>query len=319
MNKNKKKSKSREIKTANWDLILDQFLHYIRTERSYSNHTLSSYGNDLQQFLLFLDKKYHLESLNPDQIDRQKLRFYLAHLKREGYQSSTINRKIACLKSFFKFLFIRKKVSSNPTTGLFSLKTEKKIPRTLNYEQIKQALNFIDTSSAIGIRDKAILELFYGTGIRLGELAALRLDNIDTTNNLIRVTGKGSKERLVPMGTLAKNTLNQYLDRRSELLMHTVQKETRHVFLNKNGKPLSVRGIQRRVKIHLQCVSSTATNPHSLRHSYATHLLDEGADLFAVKELLGHSSLSTTQIYTHVSAEQLKKIYKQTHPRADKE
>jgi len=302
----------------NWDELLDKYLHYIKTKRFYSNHTIESYGNDAQQFYKFLEKRYGLNKIAPFEISRQKLRTYLAYLKTNKYESTTINRKIACLKSFFKFLFIHEFIPNNPASGLFSLRTEKKIPVTLNYEKIKEAMALIDTATAIGARDKTILELFYGTGIRLSELATLNIENIDNVNNLLRVTGKGNKERLVPMGEVAKLALKKYLIKRNELLQKTIKKETNALFLNQYGKRLSRRGIQKRVALYLHLVSVAGTNPHSLRHSYATHLLDQGADLAAVKELLGHSSLSTTQIYTHVSAERLKEIYKQAHPRADK-
>lgn len=305
--------------THDWDDLLDKYLHYIKTERSYSLHTIESYGNDVQQFYIFLEKNYGLNKIVPTEISRQKLRSYLAHLKKNNYESTSINRKIACLKSFFKFLFSHQLIPNNPASALFSLKTEKKIPVTLSYDKIKESLALIDNSKILGVRDSAIVELFYGTGIRLSELANLNINNIDFVNSLIRVMGKGSKERLVPVGEMAKHALKKYLKRRNELLKKTIKKDTDAIFLNKYGKRLSRRGIQKRVALYLRLISATGTNPHSLRHSFATHLLDEGANLVAVKELLGHSSLSTTQIYTHVSAERLKKIYKQAHPRADKE
>ncbi len=302
-----------------WDELLDFYIHYLKTERSYSAHTIESYGNDAQQLLVFLDELYGLKRLSPAKISRQQLRLYLAHLKKNKYEATSINRKIACLKSFFKFLLLHKIIAHNPAAGLFSLRTEKKIPITFTYEQIKEVLSLIDTSTVVGERDKTIFELFYGTGIRLSELQKLTIDRIDFVNGLIRVTGKGNKERLIPIGEMAKQAVKKYLCRRNELLAKSIKKETKALFLNKFGKPLSARGIQLRVAKYLQLISSTGKFPHSLRHSFATHLLNEGADLMAVKELLGHSSLSTTQIYTHVSAERLKKIYKQAHPRADKE
>ena len=302
----------------NWDHLLDKYLHHIKTERSYSSHTVESYGADVQQFYQFLDEHFGLDIITPATITRQNLRSYLAHLKKNNYQSTSINRKIACLKSFFKFLHSHQFIALNPTTGLFSLKIEKKMPVTFNYDQIKEAMSLIDTNTVIGERDQTIFELFYGTGIRLSELANLNLKNIDFVNGLIRVSGKGNKERLVPMGEMAKQALKKYLDKRNELLKKKIKKDSGALFLNKYGKRLSTRGIQKRVARYLRVLSSTGAFPHSLRHSFATHLLDEGADLIAVKELLGHSSPSTTQIYTHVSAERLKKIYKQAHPRADK-
>jgi integrase/recombinase XerC len=319
MNKTRMMDRSSTRHRQNWDNLLDKYLHYIKTERSYSSYTVESYSNDVQQFYEFLDEHFGLGIISPAKISRQNLRFYLAHLKKNNYEASSINRKIACLKSFFKFLHLHQFITINPTTGLFSLKTEKKIPATFNYDQIKEAMASIDTSSAIGERDKTIFELFYGTGIRLSELSKLNIEDIDFVNGLIKVSGKGNKERLVPMGEFANQSLKKYLNRRNELLQKTIKKDINALFLNKYGKRLSTRGIQKRVARYLHMIASAGAFPHSLRHSFATHLLDEGADLMAVKELLGHASLSSTQIYTHVSGERLKQIYKQAHPRADKE
>ncbi|NOZ61940.1 MAG: tyrosine recombinase XerC [Calditrichaeota bacterium] len=306
--------------TKNWDLIFDQYLNYLKSERSYSTHTITAYSHDLQQFYDFLEKNFGLNRCSPADIDRQKLRSFLANLKKRDFRATTLNRKIACLKSFFKFLFVNQFIKSNPAIGLYSLKTEKKIPTTISYEQIKEAIELIDASDVIGLRDRAIFELFYGTGIRLNELANIRISDIDMVNDLIRVLGKGKKERLVPLGKIAKSSIRAYLQRRLELLAKiSDQNSNNYLLLNQYGKKLSLRGIQRRVAKYLHLVTSSGAHPHSLRHSFATHLLDAGADLVAVKELLGHSSLSTTQIYTHVSSERLKKIYKQAHPRADKD
>lgn len=319
MNKIKKSNRSLSNQIYDWDLLLDKFFHYLKTERTYSSYTLVAYGIDLKQFYLFLDRNFGLTNLSPTQISKQILRFYLGHLKRENYLATSINRKIACLKSFFGYLYRQKEISINPARSLFSLKTERKIPQTLNYDSIKHALSLPDTNSPIGLRDQAIVELFYGTGIRLSELSNLKLNEVDFVNGLIKVTGKGSKERLVPLGEVAKRSLKKYLEVRSEFLKKTIRKDVSAFFLSKRGSRLSQRNIQRRVEKYLQQVTTSGTNPHVLRHSFATHLLDEGADLIAVKELLGHSNLSTTQIYTHVSAERLKNIYNQAHPRADRE
>lgn len=301
-----------------WDLLLDKYTHYLKVERIYSPHTVSSYNSDLKHFLTYLDKQYNLNIITPEQIKKQTLRSYLGHLMKEDYLATSTNRKIGCLKSFFKYLYINKLISTNPTENLFSLKTEKKLPVSLSYETLKKALLLPDTDTVLGLRDLAILELFYGTGIRLSELANLKLNDINFTNELIKVTGKGNKERLIPLGKFASNSLKSYIENRWELLCKTIQKDVKSIFLNKFGKPLSTRGIQRRVEKYLQQITAKGTNPHALRHSFATHLLDEGAELVAVKELLGHSSLSTTQIYTHVTTERLKKVYLQAHPRAVK-
>jgi integrase/recombinase XerC len=301
-----------------WDLLLDKFFHYLKTERTYSVFTLISYANDLKQFYHFLDQQYDLKNFNPAQVTKQILRSYLGHLRKAEYLPTSINRKIACLKSFFGYLFHQNIISFNPTGSLFSLKTEKRIPKTLSYEVIKEALSLPEDDTPAGICDQAILELFYGTGIRLGELVNLQLNDVDFVNGLIKVTGKGAKQRLVPLGAMAIQSLKNYMEVRAELLKKTIDKKVTAIFLNQHGKPLSRRAIQRRVAKYLRLVSSNGTNPHVLRHSFATHLLDEGADLMAVKELLGHASLSTTQIYTHVSTERLKEIYRQSHPRADR-
>jgi len=319
MNKIRKANSLLPNQINDWDLLFDKFFHYLRTERTYSTYTLIAYGIDLKQFYLFLDHNFGLKHLSPIQITKHILRSYLGYLRKEDYLATSINRKIACLKSFFRYLYNQNLISANPTSGLFSLKTEKRIPRTLNYDIIKEALSLPDTDSPIGRRDQAIMELFYGTGIRLSELSNLKLNDIDFVNGLIKVTGKGSKQRLVPLGEMAIRSLKNYLEVRTEFLKKTIVKDVPTIFLNKHGKPLSRRSIQRRVAKYLQHVSANGTNPHILRHSYATHLLDEGADLIAVKELLGHSSLSTTQMYTHVSTERLKTIYRQAHPRADRD
>ncbi len=319
MSKVKKANKSFNDPIYDWDLLLDNYFHYLKTERTYSLYTLIAYGVDLKQFYLFLDQKFGLKNISPAQITKQTLRLYLGQLRREDYLATSINRKIACLKSFFGYLYRQNLISINPASGLFSLKTEKKIPKTLNYDVIKQALLLPDENSPIGIRDEAIIELFYGTGIRLGELSNLKLTDVDFVNGLIKVTGKGNKQRLVPLGEIAKLSLKKYLEVRAEFLLKTILKNVTSLFLNKYGKPLSRRGIQRRVEKYLQLITTNGTSPHVLRHSYATHLLDHGADLMAVKELLGHSNLSTTQIYTHVSTERLKKVYRQAHPRADRD
>jgi len=318
MNKPRKSNRSLSRQISEWDLLLDKFFHHLKTERSYSLYTLIAYGIDIKQFFCFLDQNFGLEQITPAHITKTVLRSYLGQLRKNNYLATSLNRKIACLKSFFGFLYRQNYITTNPAGSLFSLKTEKKIPQIINYDNIKQALILPDESSAIGIRDQAILELFYGTGIRLGELSNLKLNDIDFVNGLIKVTGKGNKQRLIPLGEFAARSLKKYMEVREQLLQKTIDKKVQTIFLNKYGKPLSRRGIERRVAKYLGQVSASGTSPHVLRHSFATHLLDEGADLMAVKELLGHSDLATTQIYTHVTTERLKEIYKQAHPRADR-
>jgi len=318
MNKKKPLKKPNPDPQWDWDVLLDKFFHYLKTERNYSDYTLHAYAIDIKQFYLFIDQQFGMTNMSPDQVNKQVLRSFLVHLRQRDYCATSINRKIACLKSYFNYLYDHQIIPNNPASSLFSLKTDKKIPPTLSYEIIKAALALPDQTGPIGCRDRAILELFYGTGIRLGELAGLKLDDIDFVNGLIRVTGKGNRERLVPLGEMAIQSLKNYLEVRAELFKKSFLKNLSAVFVNRYGKPLSRRGIQRRVAKYLGLALASSTNPHVLRHSFATHLLDEGADLIAVRELLGHSSLSTTQIYTHVSTERLKEVYRQAHPRADR-
>ena len=305
-----------QVHNKMWDQLLDKYLFYLKTERNYSAYTISAYATDLTQFYKFLEQNYH--NLSLDQVNKSILRSFLGYLRNERYKAKSINRKIACIRSFFKYLIKLGMIDRNPTSTLFSLKTDKSLPPYLDYKTIIAALELPNEETFIGARDKAILELFYGTGIRLGELGQLALNDIDFVNSVIRVKGKGSKERIVPLGKVATIMLKNYLNKRSQVLQN-LKKNVDTVFINKFGKKLSHRGIQFRVKKYLMLVSQSGkTHPHVLRHSFATHLLNEGADLLAVKELLGHANLSTTQIYTHVSAEYLKKIYKQAHPKAEK-
>lgn len=305
----------RQLNEAAWDELIDNYTMHLKSIRNYSEHTLRAYATDLIQFIEHLSQ-YRLDDL--EQIKKAHLRSFLGKLNSLGYGSRSINRKIACIRSFFKFLTLKQYITHNPAINLFSLKTERKLPPNLRYAMIVEAINIPETSTFIGARDRAILELFYGTGIRLHELANLQLIHIDARNGIIRVLGKGSKERIVPVGKVALEAVHVYLEKRSEVL-DPLKKETKFVFLSNKGTKLSERSIQYRVDKYLkQVATSKGTYPHVLRHSFATHLLNEGADLLAVKELLGHSNLSTTQIYTHVSSEHLKKIYKQAHPRADR-
>jgi tyrosine recombinase XerC len=291
----------------------EQFLQSLQFERNYSPHTLRAYDTDLRQF-----ERYWAEK-GPGrrwELSRQAFRTYFGTLAREGLDSRSVARKMACLRSFFRFVVSRGGVDFNPLSALPLPKSSKKLPRHLSLETVLAALSLPDKSTATGVRDSAILELFYGTGIRLSELAELRLENVDLRQGQLRVLGKGGKERIVPMGKAAARALSDYLTVRSALAQ-MASGVSSHVFLGRRGRPLSRRTIQRIVRKYLSQVDdSGAWFPHALRHSFATHLLDEGADLLAVKELLGHSSLSTTQIYTHVSTERLKQVYRQAHPRS---
>lgn len=314
MGKKISQNRALQLNSQLWDQLLDKYLLYLKMERNYSTHTIDAYATDLNQFFEFLEDR---SGLSAKQINKTVLRSFLGYLKNNGTSANSINRKIASLRSFFKYLKLQGIIKQNPVAHIFSLKTEQKLPPNISFQQILSVLELPDDSTFIGSRDRTMLEILYSTGIRLSELANLELHDIDFSSALVKVRGKGSKERIVPIGQAAMDSLHTYLTYRKALL-EMKKSDSRHLFLNKFGSKLSNRKIHDRIKKYLmQIVGAGKTHPHVLRHSFATHLLDEGADLLAVKELLGHSSLATTQIYTHVSAEHLKKVYKQAHPRAD--
>lgn len=290
---------------------IEKYLHYLRCERNYSVMTIDSYRRDLQQFLNFLGTS----DTRVTDISRDTVRSFLASLAEKGRARRTIARKLACLRSFFKFLVKTGVLKANPAKAIPSPKLEGRLPSFLSIPTALEVLNLPHKDSVLGLRDRAILEIFYGTGMRLRELVGLNVDDLDLVNGLIKVMGKGGKERLVPVGRKAGAVVKAYLERREELFAN--EQQSKALFLNKGGSRLSARGVQRRVNKYLTLISEAeGLSPHLLRHTFATHLLDSGADLRAVKELLGHASLSTTQVYTHVTIERLRKIYQQAHPRA---
>ncbi|MCH7679524.1 tyrosine recombinase XerC [candidate division KSB1 bacterium] len=301
---------SLSAKTLQFHII--NFLRHLRMERYVSRFTLMAYQLDLGQLLKFVEEQYFHE------ITRKSLRSFLASLSKRGLKASSINRKLTSLRSFFKYLCSREILDANPAATLLYLKKEKKLPSFFQYEVILKALSFPDTNNIEGLRDRVILEIFYSTGIRLRELVGINLEDVDLTHELLKVTGKGSKERLVPLGKSIIRIIKEYIEARAQYI-HSLDLMTEAFFLNKKGERISPGQVQYRVKKYLLLASDKQeAYPHMLRHSFATHLLDEGADLIAVKELLGHSSLSTTQVYTHLTTERLKKVYKQAHPRAQK-
>jgi integrase/recombinase XerC len=295
------------------------FLKYLSAERNYAPHTLGAYENDLRQFSEFLATYFSKAIFSPQDIDHQTIRSFLHTLVGQEYSRRSIARKLACIKSFFKFLSRTNIASAHPAAHVHAPKLEKSLPTVLSEEAAASLMNQPDDSTAEGIRDRAILELFYGTGIRLSELIKLDWDDISFVDATIKVAGKGSKQRIVPLGRKAKHALQRYRTARSGLLGEGYRDETDGgaVFITARGRRLSPKRVNVLVRRYIAGVSEVKKkSPHVLRHSFATHLLDRGADLRAVKELLGHESLSTTQIYTHVSIERLKKIYAQAHPKA---
>ncbi len=295
-----------------------RFVDYLSNVRHYSGHSVTAYRVDLLQFCEFVSEMVGTPHPSVRQVERGFFRAYMGRLARRGYTPRSVARKLAALRSLFRYLVAQGVVEANPMLGLRGPKAAKRIPKFLPVNRVFMALELPEGDSVQGLRDRAILHLFYATGMRLSELAALNVQDVDFANGTVRVMGKGAKERVIPFGRAAAEVMRQYLARRNELGGPDTHAQEA-LFLNARGQRLSRSSVARRVRRYLEVVSeSKAHSPHVLRHSFATHLLDAGADLLAVKELLGHSRLSTTQIYTHVSAERMKQIYRQAHPRAER-
>jgi integrase/recombinase XerC len=290
------------------------FKKYLMTERNYSPHTIINYEIDLREFDEFL-KSEDIEQIT--NFSYQDARKYLAFLHKKGLAKSSVSRKISSIRTYFKYLESRKYVNENPFLMLTLPKKDKKLPKFFYLKEMKQIIDSIDSTDLLGQRNSAIIELLYGSGLRVSELCSLELHQINFSNNLILVRGKGSKERYVPMTKYCFEAMNKYInDSRRKLLMNS-KSNTNIIFLNHLGFKLTTRGVR---DILNRIIEKTAQihkiTPHMLRHTFATHLLDNGADIRSVQELLGHSQLSTTQIYTHVSKEKLKQVYMESHPHA---
>ncbi|MCJ7458525.1 MAG: tyrosine recombinase XerC [candidate division Zixibacteria bacterium] len=288
---------------------IQDYLSYIQSEKNYSVHTFDAYKKDLFSFSDFLKSKQK-EKITPDSIRRKDIKNYLIYLSQKGFDPASIQRKLSTLRSFFKYLQRKLKVKTNPASSLEAPKRKKRLPRALSWPQVKSLLEpSLYQKEKEGLRDRAILELLYNTGLRLAEISSLKRGDIDFQAGEIKVLGKGNKERIVPIGANAAKILTGYLDSKNS--------KDDFIFSNKYGEKLGRRGIARVVKkIGAKVIEEKKFSPHVLRHSFATHLLDEGANLLAVKEMLGHKKLSTTQIYTHVSLERVKKVYRKAHPRS---
>jgi len=296
--------------------LIKQFVRYLKQERGYSQHTIEAYQRDLQQFIDFYSEYANMVPLDIGQVNKLGIRHFLGMLSESGLEMTSITRKLASLKAFFKYLARQGEISSNPAAIVKSPKTKKRLPVILSEEQIAQVLDGAGGDDFVTLRNKAILELFYSTGIRLGELLTLNYGDINFNRLTLRVFGKGAKERIVPFGQRAEKTIQTYLDkRRSEFGGLTLESP---LFVSSRNRRISRPSVQKMVTGILQTVSEQEhLSPHVLRHSFASHLLDRGADLNAVKDLLGHNSLSTTQLYTHIKIGKMKEVYKQAHPHAD--
>jgi integrase/recombinase XerC len=286
---------------------IDKFINYLKIEKNVSPHTIINYMVDLKAFSLFL-KETDISS-----IDHLVLRRFLAELRGKNYSKRTIARKLASLRSFFRFLYREGHIKSNPATAISSPKLDKKLPKFLDVAKITKLILSPDVKTPSGLRDRAILETLYSCGIRVSELVGLDIDDIDFISGVIKVLGKGRKERMVPIGDMALDSIRKYTENK----VYSRAKGRSAVFLNERGGRLTDRSVRRVIDKYIRaCSIEEKISPHSLRHSFATHLLDKGADLRSVQELLGHMNLSTTQIYTHVTMERLKNVYDKAHPRA---
>ena len=294
------------------DKLINQFIEYLEYEKGYSKKTIISYEKDLELFNKYL-KENKIENIT--NIDYNTIRKYLSHLHEKKYESSSISRKISTLRSFFKYNLKEKNINNNPMTLISNPKKEKKLPKYLNYEEMEKLLNSIDTSELEGIRDRLIIELLYSTGIRVSELVNIKIKDIKIKENQINILGKGNKERIVLFGEKAKEMIKIYLNAYKEYFKGNILND--YLLINKKGKQLTTNKIELIVKDVLK-KSSLKLNisPHTLRHTFATHMLDSGADLKSVQELLGHENLKTTAIYTHISNERLKHVFVNSHPRA---
>lgn len=301
---------------------IDDFIKHLKYERNASDHTLRNYESDLVQFYDHVappDGKGFRREINIRDIDHLTIREYMASLYEQNKKKSSIHRKVAALRTFFRYLCREGILESNPAKLVHSPRVERKLPNHLTIEQMIKFIETPETDTVLGKRDRAILELLYASGLRVSELVNLNLQDVDFNNQTVRVKGKGRKERMVPFGDHAKKALQDYLGVRGELLLEADPEklDPAAVFMNYQGTRITTRSVGRMVDKYVKiCADIHHISPHSLRHSFATHMLDAGADLRAIQELLGHVRLSTTQQYTHVSMDKLMEVYDKAHPKA---
>jgi len=295
---------------------LDKYVKHLTLERNLSQHSIDGYLSDVRHFLLYVSGK----NKAIEDIEYRTLRNYLGYLQNEGYSRKSIARKLSAVRSFYRFQVTERRVQNNPADLVSSPKLEKKLPRFLKVNAVEELLGAPDSSTPTGLRDKAILEMLYASGIRVGELVGLNLDSIDYGSLEVRVFGKGRKERIVPIHGEAAEALQAYVkDGRRALASKRKESQgaTKALFLNYRGGRLTGHGVRLIMDRYVKAIGlSKGITPHAIRHSFATHLLEAGADLRYVQELLGHVDLSSTQVYTHLSKARLKDVYLRSHPRA---
>jgi integrase/recombinase XerC len=297
------------------DQALADFLRHLGLEKNASAYTVKSYREDLTQVVAFFRERAG-PTVRPDQISTRLLRSFLAWLHDQGYARTTISRRIAAVRSWCRFLCRQGTIQKNPADGLRGPKLDRKLPHFLNKSDIQRLLAGPSAETGLGKRDRAILETLYSAGLRVSELVGLEMDDLDLNDGVATVRGKGRRERLALIGDAARQAIGKWLDARAALLEGNGRSSVA-VFVNKNGTRLSTRSVGRLLVKYLNKTGlDPRTTPHTLRHTFATHLLDAGADIRGVQELLGHKNLTTTQIYTHVSTQRLQESYQKAHPRA---
>ncbi|NPV26251.1 MAG: site-specific tyrosine recombinase XerD [Firmicutes bacterium] len=292
--------------------MVDEFIRYLTVERGLAKNTRVSYNQDLDQFLRYLTSNGLKDWAD---VTKSVILGYLYQMQKKGRAAATISRHLAALKSFFHFLFMEGMVSKNPTDNLESPRLNKRLPQILSVAEVDLLLEQPNCQKPMGLRDKAMLELLYATGIRVSELVSLDIDHVNLELGYIRCFGKGAKERIVPLGTVATRYVEEYLTRaRGKLSKAPLE---RALFINHHGRRMTRQGFWKLLKQYAQMAKINKTiTPHTLRHSFATHLLENGADLRSVQEMLGHADITTTQIYTHLTKTRLKEVYEKAHPRA---
>ena len=298
---------------------LDQFLQHLKYERNVSAHTLRNYASDLDQFKEYLFKIEKRSDIPVAEIDRLTIREWMAGLHND-HKKTSVARKLASLRTFFQFLVREGVLETNPAKLVATPRIERKLPNHLSMEDAVRFIETPDTNTDLGRRDRAIIEFLYATGIRVGELVNINMQDIDFREKLVRVTGKRRKQRIVPFGEPALHALVHYLEETRPVFLNNcpaAERDNNAVFLNYQGTRITTRSVGRMIDKYIkQCADIHNISPHSLRHSFATHLLDGGADLRDIQELLGHARLSTTQIYTQVSMEKMIEVYDRAHPKA---
>ena len=298
------------------DEHVQAFLDHLRLERAVSPHTAKAYHEDLTALGAFLGQAFGSSTPSPRDLTTSRLRAYLANLHEQGLSKKTVARRLSSLRTFLKFLCRQGTLKKNPTVGLRTPKQRSQLPSVLTKDEVEHLLEAPNAGTRLGCRDSAIFETFYSTGLRVSELVGIDLGDLDLESGTVTVRGKGKRERIAVLGSVAAGTIRRWLHKRGEV-EHTARFHRSALFLNHQGGRITTRSVARILKKHLQRAGvTTPASPHSLRHSFATHMLDRGADIRSVQELLGHRSLSSTQIYTHVSSQRMRETYDKAHPRA---